>query len=325
MGVYPSCEIYRFRFSVSRLENDGTGKEKNMVHLTADRMGTVKKEHSMQDRLLGVLYGTKAGRRLLKPLVAPCASRIGARLLDTRASLCLAMLLIRCHHIPMEDFAKVKYRSFNDFFTRRLADGARRVMQEPESFISPCDGRLSVYKVDQECSFLVKHTRYTIESLLKSRKLAERFAGGYAWVFRLCVDDYHRYIYTDDAAVSKIRRIPGVLHTVNPAANDVCEVYKENTREYCLLKTAHFQTILQMEVGAMFVGRIENAAGERMVERGEEKGYFAFGGSTVILLTQKGAVLPDGDLLRHSKSGIETKVRLGEQVGIQRKNRACQK
>ena len=80
-----------------------------------------------------------------------------------------------------------------------------------------------------------------------------------------------------------------------------------------------------MEVGAMFVGRIENAAGERMVERGEEKGYFAFGGSTVILLTQKGAVLPDGDLLRHSKSGIETKVRLGEQVGIQRKNRACQK
>jgi len=94
VGVYPSCEIYRFRFSVSRLENDGTGKEKNMVHLTADRMGTVKKEHSMQDRLLGVLYGTKAGRRLLKPLVAPCASRIGARLLDTRASLCLAMLLI---------------------------------------------------------------------------------------------------------------------------------------------------------------------------------------------------------------------------------------
>lgn len=275
--------------------------------------------------MIRFLYRTIPGRAVLRPLVRPTVSGKVGKFLDSRFSRWLVPLFIKKHHIDMKEYEGRSYRSFNDFFTRRLADGARRVMQEPESFVSPCDGRLSVYKVDQECSFLVKHTRYTIESLLKSRKLAERFAGGYAWVFRLCVDDYHRYIYTDDAAVSKIRRIPGVLHTVNPAANDVCEVYKENTREYCLLKTAHFQTILQMEVGAMFVGRIENAAGERMVERGEEKGYFAFGGSTVILLTQKGAVLPDGDLLRHSKSGIETKVRLGEQVGIQRKNRACQK
>lgn len=330
MGIYPSFEIPDVVVSLSRLattEGSGyqavsrTGKENNMVHLTADRMGKIKKERSMQDLLLGILYGTKAGRLLLQPFTAPRVSRLGAWLLDTRASACLVPLFIRCQGISMEDYEKVHYRSFNDFFTRKLADGARSVVQEPGVFISPCDGRLSVYKVDESCSFLVKHTRYTVESLLKDQKLARRFAGGYAWVFRLCVDDYHRYIYPDDAVVSKHRRIPGVLHTVNPAANDVFPIYKENTREYCLLKTAHFQTMLQMEVGAMFVGRIENAPGERTVRRGEEKGFFAFGGSTVIILTQKGAVLPDGDLLRYSKSGTETKVRLGEQVGVRRGKR----
>ncbi|MDE7312965.1 MAG: phosphatidylserine decarboxylase [Eubacterium sp.] len=288
-----------------------------MVRLTADRRGKLEKTGSMQDCLLGLLYGTKAGRMLVKPLAAPQISKMGAWLLDTRASSCLVPLFIRSHSIPMEDFAKVRYRSFNDFFTRKLAEGARGVAPEPEVFVSPCDGRLCVYKVDEACSFVVKHTRYTVESLLKNRRLAGRFAGGYAWVFRLCVDDYHRYCYVDDGVVSKQRRIAGVLHTVNPVANDVYPIYKENAREYCLLKTEHFKTVLQMEVGAMFVGRIENVPGERAVRRGEEKGHFAFGGSTVIVLTQKKAVLPDGDLLRYTKSGVETKVRLGEQVGIQ--------
>lgn len=292
-----------------------------MVHLIADRGGTIKKEHSVQDRLLGLLYGTRAGRMLMKPLTAPCISKMGAWILDMGISRCLVPVFVRCHSIPMEDYAKARYRSFNDFFTRELIKGARSVAQEPGIFVSPCDGRLSVYKVDEACSFLVKHTHYTVESLLKSRSLAQRFAGGYAWVFRLCVDDYHRYIYVDDAKVSKQRRIAGVLHTVNPVANDVFPIYKENAREYCLLKTEHFQTVLQMEVGAMFVGRIENAPGGRIVRRGEEKGHFAFGGSTVIVLTQKKAVLPDGDLLRYSKSGVETKVRLGEQVGIRWKER----
>lgn len=218
----------------------------------------------------------------------------------------------------MEDYELAAYRSFNDFFKRRLAEGARSVQQAPNIFASPCDGRLSVYKIDDACMFYVKHTKYTVGSLLRSKKLAQRFAGGFVWVFRLCVDDYHRYSYVDDGTVSKHRRIPGVFHTVNPAANEVFPIYKENTREYCLLKSEHFGTVLQMEVGAMLVGRIENRPGGRTVRRGEEKGNFAFGGSTVIVMTQKGQVLPDGDILRYSRSGVETKVKLGEQVGSKR-------
>ena len=291
------------------------------MHLTADRKGKIEKEHSLQDRLLEGLYNHKAGRMLVKPLCMPAVSACAARFLDAGISTLFVPLFIRCHSIPMEEYELTAYRSFNDFFTRKLAEGARRVEQAHDVLISPCDGRLSVYKIDDACVFSVKHTRYTVNSLLKNKKLAERFAGGYVWVFRLCVDDYHRYVYVDDGAVSRHYHIKGLLHTVNPAANDALPVYKENMREYCLLKSEHFGTILQMEVGAMFVGRIENGPAERTVRRGEEKGRFAFGGSTVIVMTQKGQALPDGDILRYSKSGVETRVKLGEQVGIRAKHR----
>ena len=108
-----------------------------------------------------------------------------------------------------------------------------------------------------------------------------------------------------------------VLHTVNPAANDFCPIYKENTRTYTLLQSANFGTLLQMEVGAMMVGKIvnENAGAARRVQRGEEKGYFAFGGSTVIVLAQKGSAVPEKRIWNYSRLGIETRVRQGETVG----------
>ena len=110
--------------------------------------------------------------------------------------------------------------------------------------------------------------------------------------------------------------VPGELHTVNPVANDVYPIYKENTREYALLKTVNFGTVLMMEVGALMVGRIENVPLRGRVKRGKEKGNFAFGGSTVILMTQKERVLPDPDIFMNSEKGIETRVKLGERIGV---------
>lgn len=117
--------------------------------------------------------------------------------------------------------------------------------------------RLSVYPIDEQMEVRIKHTRYTAGSLLRNEALARRFAGGYLWVFRLSVDDYHRYIYVDSGRESVRRRIPGVLHTVNPVANDVYPIYKENTREYSLMKSEHFGTLLMMEVGALMVGKLK--------------------------------------------------------------------
>ncbi len=286
------------------------------MHLVADRKGQITQEDSRQDRLLEILYGHRAGRGLLRLLVSPFLSRLGGLLLDSQSSRFLVPWFIRSHGIDTGEYRQKEYRSFNDFFTRRLAPGARRICEEPEAFVSPCDSRLSIYKIDDESAFSIKHTSYTVQSLLRSRKLAERFAGGYAWVFRLCVEDYHRYIFVDGGVATGTVRVPGVLHTVNPVANDKFPIYKENTREYSLLRSDHFGTILQMEVGAMMVGKILNrhVRGER-VYRGQEKGNFAFGGSTVILMTSQGAVDPDKDILVNSMRGIETKVKLGERVG----------
>lgn len=285
------------------------------MHLTAERGGRIREEKSFQDDIIDVLYNHAPGRLLLKPLVSPLVSRLAGRFLDTKCSRILIKPFIRRNGIRMDDYENKEYSSYNDFFKRRLAAGARRIDRAADCFVSPCDSRLSVCKIDEDSIFFIKHTRYTSGSLLRNRQLARRFAGGYAWVFRLCVDDYHRYIYVDDGITSKNVRIPGIFHTVNPIANDRFPIYKENTREYSLLRSEHFGTVLQMEVGAMLVGRIENRPGKKAVRRGEEKGNFAYGGSTVILMTQRGRVVPDKDILENSARGIETKVRLGEQIG----------
>lgn len=286
------------------------------MYLIADREGNITPENSFQDRFLECMYARRAGRLLLRPLISPVVSRIGGRLLESGCSRILIRPFIRSHSIDMSDYETKKYSSYNDFFTRKLISGARRIEWAPDVFISPCDSCLSVFKMDEDCVFSVKHTRYTAETVLHNRKLAGRYAGGYVWVFRLRVKDYHRYVYVDCGKESRSFRIRGVFHTVNPAAGDRVPIYKENTREYSLLKSENFGIVLQMEVGALMVGRIENHHGEKNVRRGQEKGNFAFGGSTIILMTQKNEVCPDRDILKNSEQGIETQVRLGERIGV---------
>ena len=285
------------------------------MHLIADRGGRVREENSFQDRLLEWMYSHMPGRLLLSPLVSPAVSKFGGRLLSRKVSRVFIKPFIRSHSIDMSQYEKKRYTSYNDFFTRRLMDGARPVEMEPHIFVSPCDSRLGVYEINRLRTFAVKHTRYTAFGLLKSRKLAEQYTGGYVWIFRLCVDDYHRYIFIDGGTESRRFQIPGVFHTVNPAAGDRFPIYKENTREFSILQSENFGEIIQMEVGAMFVGKIENRPRKARVERGQEKGNFAFGGSTVILMTRAGKVLPDQDILENSLRGIETKVKLGERIG----------
>lgn len=285
------------------------------MHFTADRSGTVTEENSLQDRFLAKLYHSVIGRILLKPLISPAFSKIGGIFLDSFISRILIPPFIRSHSISLKEYESRRYRSFNDFFKRKLLYGARKIDRAKDAFISPCDSRLSVYKINGKNIFSIKHTQYTVASLLRSQKLAQKYTGGYLWIFRLRADDYHHYIYTDEGKVSKNHKIPGVFHTVNPVASDLYPIYKENTREYALLKSKNFGAVLQMEVGALLVGKIENRPGGHTVRKGQEKGCFAFGGSTIILMTQEGRVLPDEDILKNSAKGIETSVRLGERVG----------
>ncbi|MDD3239334.1 MAG: phosphatidylserine decarboxylase [Lachnospira sp.] len=281
----------------------------------ADRIGNIKGDDNGQDKLIQWMYGTVAGRALVRMLVNPVVSRIGGAALSTKVSAVAIPAFCKSNHIDLSEYEDKKYTSYNDFFMRKIKPGKRMFNPNPDMLISPCDSKLSVYPIENNLHFNVKNAMYTVSQLLRDKKLAKHYAGGYACVFRLTVDDYHRYSYIDDGYQTKERFISGVLHTVNPAANDVYPIYKENSRAYSLLRSENFGTVLMMEVGALMVGKIVNNASHCYVSRGQEKGHFEFGGSTVILLFQKDRVMIDQDILENSHNGIETKVKLGETIG----------
>ena len=269
-----------------------------------------------QDKLLSFLYTNIFGRMLLKPLIQPQVSKLAGRYLSSAHSKLLISKFIERHEINMDIYEECDDSSFNDFFTRKIKPDCRPVPEDLDVLISPCDCLATVYPIQENTTFSIKNTEYTLRSLLRSPRLAKRFRGGYAYVLRLTVEDYHRYLYSVSGKQSKNYHIDGTFHTVNPIANDYLPIYKENTREYTVIHSKEFGDVLQMEVGALLVGKISNHKQSTVVTRGEEKGFFEYGGSTIVVLTQKGRVTPRSDLLTNSKNGYETKVLQAHPLGI---------
>ncbi len=269
-----------------------------------------------QDKLLSFLYTNIFGRMLLKPLIQPQVSKLAGRYLSSAHSKWLISKFIERNEINMDIYEECDYSSFNDFFTRKIKPNCRPVPEDLDVLISPCDCLATVYPIQENTTFSIKNTEYTLRSLLRSPRLANRFRGGYAYILRLTVEDYHRYLYSVSGKQSKNYHIDGTFHTVNPIANDYLPIYKENTREYTVIHSKEFGDVLQMEVGALLVGKISNHKQSTVVTRGEEKGFFEYGGSTIVVLTQKGRVTPRSDLLTNSKNGYETKVLQAHPLGI---------
>lgn len=281
----------------------------------ADRSGNTYEYDDLQDRVLKYLYGSMPGRVLIKQLAKPWVSKLAQILLSSGLSRIFIPFFIKWKKIDMKDYENKKYTSFNDFFIRKIIRSRRIIDQSPNHLISPCDGKLSVYPIGRDTRFMVKNTSYTLRSLLRNRNLADHYEDGTLLVFRLSVDDYHRYCYIDSGMKSKNFRIKGVFHTVNPIAHETVSVFKENTREYTILSSRNFGRLLVMEVGALLVGKIVNYHEKAYVMRGEEKGRFEFGGSTIIVCIEKGRVIIDNDIMENSMKGIETKVKMGEKIG----------
>lgn len=265
--------------------------------------------------ILQFLYGTIPGRFLLKPLTSPQLSKLCGRFLDSGYSSFLIAPFVRRNHIQVCDYEMEGIRSFNDFFSRKIKTGKRPINMEFDKMIAPCDGLLSVWKIKEDTVLPIKQSRYSLSSLLQSEKLAKHYKGGYCLVFRLCVNHYHRYCYVDSGKKSRNIFIPGRLHTVRPIALRQIPVFTENSREYTAIKSQKFGTLIQMEVGAMLVGRIVNHEGRGVAFRGREKGYFQYGGSTIIVLAEPERVQIRKDILQNSEFGEETPVIMGEVIG----------
>lgn len=264
---------------------------------------------------LAFLYKTICGRVLLKVLTARAVSKICGSFLDSSLSHFLIKPFVKKNNINLEEYQIEGIKTFNQFFRRKIKDGARPFPADPNVLSAPCDGLLSVWKIERGSVIPVKQSQYTISSLLKNDALAQEYDGGLCLVFRLCVDNYHRYAYAESGKKGPNVFIPGVLHTVRPIALEARPVFVENCREWTTIESGAFGKIVQMEVGAMLVGRIVNHEEEGFAERGKEKGYFEYGGSTIILLLKKGAAQINKKILENSSAGIETPVKMGGQIG----------
>ena len=224
---------------------------------------------------------------------------------------------IQNHHIDMNQYEKQDYRCYNDFFTRQIKKEARPICQDHHVLIAPADSKLTYYRIGEDTKLWIKDTMYSLSDLLGNHELAQQYDGGTCLVFRLSVDDYHRYCFIDDGSKEEDVYIKGVFHTVNPIANDYYPIYKQNSRSYSLLHTLHFDDVIYMEVGAMMVGKIVNHSLDSFC-RGDEKGYFEFGGSTIVVLLKKDIVEIDEDIVSHSLHHDETRVLMGEKIGMKK-------
>lgn len=281
-----------------------------------DRYGAQFEDTTSQDKLLDYIYSHKATRLLVRLCAAPFISRIGRKILDSKLSAAFVDSFAEKNGINLFDYEQQHFSSFNDFFKRKIKPSRRYIPKDEDILISPSDGKVTAYQITPSSTFVIKNSVYSADTLLRDYKLAKRFGGGTAIVIRLTPDDYHRYVYPCTGKKSHNRHISGILQTVNPVAMLHRPVFKENTREYCLIRSKTLGDIVMMEVGALFVGKISNHdQGKADVTTGQEKGCFEFGGSTIVLLTEKGKVKVSDDLLDNTKDGYETKLLQGAELG----------
>lgn len=265
-------------------------------------------------RSLDFFYRTFLGRLLLKIVISKPISDLGGLYMNSRFSKIKINRFIDKNDINTFEYDDKKYKSYNDFFTRKVISCKRPIMSNKNALISPCDGKVLAYTINDDLTLKIKDSYYSIDTLV-NESIMEEYKGGSALVFRLSTDNYHRYCYIDSGTKGKNYHIKGVFHTVQPISLKNYNFFKTNSREYTILNTNNFDKVIQVEVGALMVGRIKNNHEEYEYKKGEEKGYFEFGGSTIVLLFKKGVITLDNDILENSKENIETIVKYGEKIG----------
>ena len=275
------------------------------------RTGACFEEKEYGAGALKFLYQTFVGRCLLKTIVArPWFSRWRARYQRSARSGKKIVPFVEKYGVDMTAWRGEEFASFQEFFTRAKNYATRAAEQE---LIAVADSKLAVYDIREDMTLKIKRCVYSLEEILQDGELARKYAKGSCLVFRLSVDDYHRYVYPDAGRCMRSWRIGGELHTIRPISEKY-HVYCRNCREVSVLATEHFGEVTQIEVGALLVGKINNHGAKEFV-RLQEKGYFDYGGSTIVLLIGEGIEI-DEDIRQQSANGIETQVHIGEKIGI---------
>ncbi|MFZ9594583.1 MAG: phosphatidylserine decarboxylase [Bdellovibrionia bacterium] len=291
------------------------------------QQGKEEVEQVFGDAWVQFLYGTSVGKKLADQFLSRSwVSQVVGRYQDTRFSARKVDAFVKKFQIPMEEFEPGPFLNFNEFFIRQFKPGQREFVSADNEMGAFAEARYLAYeKVGLEERFPVKGKWLSASALLGDESNAKVFEGGPMLLARLCPTDYHRFHFPDSGEVLKQYTISGKLHSVNPLALQAKpEILITNERQVSLLKTEHFGNLAFVEVGALCVGRIVQTFGsnsgavsaQAAFKKGQEKGYFLFGGSTVIVLGEPGLWRPDADLLEQTQKGRESRVRLGERVAV---------
>ncbi|KAG0050922.1 hypothetical protein BGZ83_004286 [Gryganskiella cystojenkinii] len=272
-----------------------------------------------------LLYKSPAQKIRVGKIMANMSRKQGLKFDDPRSKRNIEPF-IRFHHLeahmnevlePIQNF-----KTFNDFFYRRLKPNARQLASPGDDrvAVSVADCRMTCFQTISDAqNFWIKGRQFTISKLLgNDAVLAKKYDGGSLAIFRLAPQDYHRYHIPVRGVLSDPVSIHGEYFTVNPMSiRSHLDVYGENKRVYSTIESPEFGTVAYVAIGAMMVGSILlTTQGGQQVERMEEHGYFAFGGSTIVVLFEPNSIQFDEDLLRSSKEQIEMLVRVGMRVGV---------
>ena len=283
--------------------------------------GRLVRERVHAEALLHWLYNTRSGR-LANALLfrRRFVSLVNGWIQRRPSSRARIAPFVRQLEIDMSESLRrpEEFESFNAFFTREIDLSRRPIRASPDVCVAPCDGRVLAYPaLGAADTFRIKRHSFNLARCLGDAALARRFAGGSLLIGRLAMRDYHHFHFSDSGVPGPPRSVPGNYHVGGPyALTHLVPFYAENHRAVTLLESDHFGLIAMVEIGAMTVGSIRQRfePGAR-VEKGQRKGWFELGGSTIALVFEEGRIALDADLCASTQEEIETFVRMGERIG----------
>jgi phosphatidylserine decarboxylase len=269
--------------------------------------------------MLKFLYKNFIGRHIRLPFTLLFFSKMGGSFADSKLSRYFIKSFIKHNKIDMSDYVVPDrgYKTFNEFFYRKLKPGKRVIDQDPCSIISPADSKLLVIpEINTRAHFFIKSCKFNLEKFLQDQDLASEFARGTLLLFRLAPENYHRFHFPFDCVTSAQKVIKGKFESVNPIVYESgVQPLTENERHLIILDSEKFGRVLFVPVGAMLVGKvIETYDPNEYHKKGDEVGYFAFGGSSIVMLFQKGVITPSETFIQNSLHDRETSIKIGQVV-----------
>ena len=279
--------------------------------------GQLKTEKVAGEKWLVWLYYNPIGEATLWTLAKrKLVSSVYGKMMDRTSSAKRIHPFIEDFNIDMSSVREQEYKNFNDFFTRKLKDNVRPIDTSFNTVVSPADGKILAYANISNSDFIIKGFRFNVSSFLGNPVLAQKYNDGAVLIIRLAPTDYHRFHFPVSGNLIPNKKIDGDYYSVNPfALRKKAEIFCLNKREYTIISNPLFGDVIIAEVGATMVGSIIQTYKGRTVKKGEEKGYFKFGGSTVVLLFEKSKICVDKDILINTANGYETTVKMGERIG----------